>query len=153
MLPVTFSKGVYKKILLENGGEALNQRLTDLLLNCQRYAERLDQVTHLADKLEWALQAQIDTALESWFISQGERHFGFRLVKDEYGLNKMQNSGYQWHPLPEKAKNKSDKSGFSSVDFIGELEITDVEKFKNALFEGIGRAKGYGCGLLLIRRI
>ena len=34
--------------------------------------------------------------------------------------------------------------------FEGELTITDVDLFRNALTHGIGRAKAYGCGLLTI---
>ncbi|MBE9580954.1 MAG: type I-E CRISPR-associated protein Cas6/Cse3/CasE [Proteobacteria bacterium] len=52
-------------------------------------------------------------------------------------------------PSPPKEK----KSGFSSVDFLGDLEITDVKKFTKALFGGLGRAKAFGCGLMLVRRI
>jgi len=39
------------------------------------------------------------------------------------------------------------------VDFLGDLEITDVEKFKRALFGGIGRAKAFGCVLMLVKWI
>lgn len=44
------------------------------------------------------------------------------------------------------------KSGFSSVDFTGELQITDIEKFQRILFNGLGRSKAFGCGLLMIKR-
>ncbi|WP_103975974.1 type I-E CRISPR-associated protein Cas6/Cse3/CasE, partial [Methylovulum psychrotolerans] len=144
-------KGEYKKLLLANGGEALSLRLTELLTNDLRYAERLEQIAQLADKLELAIKAQVDVALEGWLKKQGER-LGFELLVDDDGLSKLQNSGYLWHGLPAKAKKKEDKPGFSTVDFCGELEITDVQKFEQALFQGIGRAKAFGCGLLMIRR-
>ncbi|MCF6252652.1 MAG: type I-E CRISPR-associated protein Cas6/Cse3/CasE [Methylococcaceae bacterium] len=35
---------------------------------------------------------------------------------------------------------------------MGTLQITDVDKFKKILFDGIGRSKAFGCGLLMIRR-
>ena len=97
------------------------------------------------------IRDSVDTALENWLKKQGER-LGFELLVDDDGLSKLQNSGYIWHGLPAKAKQKGDKSGFSAVDFCGELEITDVQKFEHALFQGIGRAKAFGCGLLMIRR-
>jgi CRISPR system Cascade subunit CasE len=34
--------------------------------------------------------------------------------------------------------------------FEGELRITDIERFRRALVQGIGPAKSYGCGLLSI---
>lgn len=145
-------KGDYKKLLLTNGGEALNQRLTELLLNNPRYAERLAHAPVFADKLEWAIKAHIDIALENWLKKQGER-LGFELTVDDEGSCKLQNSSYLWHGLPAKAKRKGDKSGFSAVDFCGELQIIDTEKFGQALFQGIGRAKAFGCGLLMIRKM
>lgn len=144
-------KSAYKTLLLTSGGEALNAYLTQLLANDSRYAERLGQIADLGDKLEWAIKAQVDIALESWWQRQGER-CGFELAHEQNGLSKLQNSGYQWHGLPQKIKQKGDKSGFSSVDFTGELQITDIDKFQHALFNGLGRSKAFGCGLLMIKR-
>ena len=122
--------------------------MLEILEADMRYAERLQQVSTIADLLEWAIKAHIDNALENWWKRQGER-CGFNLAFDESGLSKLQNSAYQWHALPEKGK----KAGFSSVDFTGELEITDIEKFTSTLFNGLGRSKAFGCGLLMVRRI
>ncbi len=143
-------KGEYKKLLLANGGEALNQRLIRLLADEPRYAERLSQISSLSDKLEWAIKAQIDKALENWMKKQGER-LGFELATDDNGLTKLQNSAYTWHGLPQKAAKKGEKSGFSSIDFSGELQITDPEKFRQTLFHGLGRSKAFGCGLLMVK--
>ena len=144
-------KAEYKKWLLSNGGAQLDAQLTQVLANDPSYAERLEQIAGLADKLEWAVKAQVDRALENWVLRQCHR-CGFDLVQTQSGLYKLQNSGYQWHGLPQKAKHGV-KSGFSAVDFTGELQITDVEKFQQTLFNGFGRAKAFGCGLLMIRRV
>ncbi len=146
-LPANAKKQDYKKQLLTKGGGALDQCLSEILANDRYYAGRLEQVSRLPDKLEWAIKAQIDTTLENWWKRQGER-CGFNLTIDDAGLSKFQNSAYRWHALPAKGK----RAGFSSIDLTGELKITDVEKFKTALFNGIGRSKAFGCGLLLIRR-
>lgn len=155
-------KSHYKTLLLEQGGETLEQLLNQHLTNSPHYAERLHYISNLADKLEWAIKAQVDAALENWFLSKKAmqkntsnpllEELGFSVLKDQLGLYKLQNTAYQWHALPEKAKKPNDKSGFSSVDFTGELQITNVEQFKNALFHGIGSAKAFGCGLMLIKR-
>lgn len=42
---------------------------------------------------------------------------------------------------------------FSTVDFSGELLITDPKLFQQALFNGLGHAKAFGCGLLLVKRM
>lgn len=49
---------------------------------------------------------------------------------DGNGLTKLQNSTYIWHGLPQKAAKKGEKAGFSAVDFSGELQVTDTEKFR-----------------------
>ena len=139
----------YKKVLLTHGVLQLNERLTTLLKNDFRYSECLKQTKRIHSKLDLSIKAIVDDALEKWMRRQGERH-GFSLAKDSNNQYKLQNNGYRWHSI--KAK-KGKKSGFSSVDFLGDLEITDVEKFTNALFVGIGRAKAFGCGLMLVRRI
>lgn len=42
------------------------------------------------------------------------------------------------------------KMTFGSVTFDGLLQITDVERFRRALIEGVGSGKAYGFGLLSI---
>jgi CRISPR system Cascade subunit CasE len=42
---------------------------------------------------------------------------------------------------------------FSTVDFSGELLVTDPGVFRQALFCGIGHAKAFGCGLLIVKRV
>lgn len=148
-LPSAPQKMEYKKVLVTHGGLALDERLTTFLKGDFRYSERLRQSMQLHNKLEWSIKAVVDAALEKWMIRQGERH-GFSLAKDDDNQCKFQNSAYLWHSI--KA-DKGIKSGFSSVDFLGDLKITDVEKFTEALFGGIGRAKAFGCGLMLVRRM
>lgn len=42
---------------------------------------------------------------------------------------------------------------YSTMDMMGVLKVVDAEKFKVALHNGIGPAKAFGCGLMLIRRL
>ena len=50
-------------------------------------------------------------------------------------------------------RGKDAKLRFSSVDFAGDLTVFDPDKFAVALTQGIGHAKAFGCGLLLVRRV
>lgn len=50
-------------------------------------------------------------------------------------------------------RGKNDRLRFSSVDFAGELIVRDAAEVGNALTQGIGQAKAFGCGLLLVRRL
>lgn len=79
-----------------------------------------------------------------------EKHsaaYGFNL-----SLNQVRVDGYLQHKL---FKGKGAKPiTFSTVDFNGILTVADPELFVDkCLFAGIGPAKGFGCGLMLVRRI
>ena len=148
-LSSTPKKNEYKKVLLTHGGLELDKRLTKFLKQDFRYSERLRQSMQLHNKLEWSIKAIVDDALEEWMVKQSEKN-GFSIAKDDNNQYKLQNSTYQWHSIKADRRIKSD---FSSVDFLGDLEITDVEKFTKALFVGIGPAKAFGCGLMLVRRV
>lgn len=141
-------KNEYKKVLLAHGGHRLDECLTTTLRDNFGYRERLRQSMPLHEKLEWSIKAAVDVALEKWMTKQGERH-GFLIDKDDNKQGRLQNTSYRWHSIKSE---KGKKSGFSSVDFLGDLVIVDVEKFRNALFNGIGPAKAFGCGLMLVRR-
>jgi len=58
--------------------------------------------------------------------------------------------GYRQHRL---AKAGAGQIRFSTLDFSGVLTVTDADRFVQSLYKGIGPAKAFGCGLLLVRRL
>jgi len=71
-----------------------------------------------------------------------------RELHDEQGVcivKSVRVDGYAQH----RAESKDIR--FSTVDFTGELKITNATAFRKTLLEGLGHAKGFGCGLLLVR--
>lgn len=68
------------------------------------------------------------------------------LVGQQNGFHILNASinNYQYIHIPAK------KFGFRSVTFNGFLQITDLDKFKQALINGLGREKAYGMGLLTV---
>ena len=59
--------------------------------------------------------------------------------------------GYQQHKLYKGKGNHP--ITFSTLDFNGILTVTEPDVFvEKCLFDGIGPAKGFGCGLMLVRR-
>jgi CRISPR system Cascade subunit CasE len=78
---------------------------------------------------------------EHWIIRQGARH-GFEVLSvraDNYRQPRLGGKGKDIH--------------FSTLDFAGILRVNKPEVFTQALCQGIGPAKAFGCGLLLVRRI
>lgn len=85
----------------------------------------------------------MDAAAREWLTTRSES-WGFRLpVQPEVGA-------YRQHVLQ---KTEGRPIRFSSVDYEGLLEVMDLGQLIEALAHGIGRAKAFGCGLLLLRRI
>ena len=63
----------------------------------------------------------------------------------------IQVEGYQTRRL-KKGKSHA-QIQLSTLDFSGLLRVVDARLLKEALFAGIGPAKGFGCGLLMLRRV
>ncbi|MBE0548180.1 MAG: type I-E CRISPR-associated protein Cas6/Cse3/CasE [Rubrivivax sp.] len=80
-------------------------------------------------------------ACSRWLIDGG-RERGFEV--DEHSLSV---DAYTQH------RGKGDKLRFSSVDFSGDMTVFDAAKLGAALTQGVGHAKAFGCGLLLVRRV
>ncbi|MAF96250.1 MAG: type I-E CRISPR-associated protein Cas6/Cse3/CasE [Gammaproteobacteria bacterium] len=59
-------------------------------------------------------------------------------------------SGYQQHSIRKRKQSKPIR--FSTLDFSGILQVSSSEDLAEALSMGIGPAKAFGCGLLLLRR-
>ena len=53
---------------------------------------------------------------------------------------------------PELGRRGRRGMTFGVLDLTGEIEVTDPDAFLPALAGGFGRAKAWGCGLMLIRR-
>lgn len=128
--------------------ETVEEKMRAILGDNERFAD-LNRQTHLPDRLlYWATRAFVDKSLENWLSNKGNKN-GFQLHRsDKDGLIRFQAEGYRWHPLPRKGRN----AGFSTVDFEGVLEVCNAVTFIESLFKGIGPAKGFGCGLMLVRR-
>lgn len=80
-------------------------------------------------------------ACSEWLIKQGQSR-GFQVDSDALRVD-----AYTQH------RGKNGHMRFASVDFEGELTVADAEAFGKALVEGVGHAKAFGCGLLLVRRV
>jgi CRISPR system Cascade subunit CasE len=79
-----------------------------------------------------------------WFGRQGSKS-GFRPVEVEV-------NDYSVLALPAFRGPRKNQPQFGILDLAGTLEVTDPPAFLPRLAAGFGRAKAYGCGLMLIRR-
>lgn len=83
-------------------------------------------------------------AAQAWMAQQGARS-GFRtevLAVQDYSVM----------PLPGRRGARKHQPQFGILDLSGTLALTDATAFMVALGQGFGRAKAFGCGLMLLRR-
>jgi len=80
-----------------------------------------------------------------WLQRKGQMN-GFEIEGDQ-----VRADGYQTQKL-YKPKGKHHVN-ISTIDFTGVLTVTETELFKKALYYGVGPAKGFGCGLILVRPV
>lgn len=101
-----------------------------------------DKRPHVAELIQ-------DTGF-AWLKAR-ETEQGF-LVEDDKEKPTVRADGYCQHRL---FKGKGTKPiTFSTLDFNGILTVTDPDTFiGESLYNGIGPAKAFGCGLMLVRRI
>jgi CRISPR system Cascade subunit CasE len=83
----------------------------------------------------------IQEAGAAWLRQKGEKS-GFKPVM-------VKADGYDQRHIPRDGKAPIT---LSTLDFEGVLAVTDPPIFLAALASGFGRARAFGCGLMLIRR-
>ncbi len=81
----------------------------------------------------------------SWLAARAEK-CGF-----SFDPAQVRTESYLQHNIKKPGQRKNIR--FSTLDFQGLLMVKDEELFISALYKGIGPAKSFGCGLLLVKRI
>lgn len=89
------------------------------------------------------------TALEegmAWLERKGSLH-GFQVL--DATLNDYESISFS---KPGKRGKEARTITLASMDFTGLLRIEDLPQFKKALWEGVGRSKAFGYGLLRVMK-
>lgn len=117
-----------------------------------RDGKRHDAVMDAKQRLRWkelrpeerpALNALAYEAGSTWLAGRAEKH-GFTTAPAGLMVD-----GYRTHTVHHLGRAPI---CFSTLDFSGVLTVIDTDKFLSTLYSGIGPAKGFGCGLLLVKR-
>lgn len=103
----------------------------DVLMNARKSVEDKEQHAEAMEQaaLQWLLKR-----LPQWGLKPRE--------------SSILTSAYTQHRLRQKGREIS----FSSLDYLGLAQVCDAVALQHALTEGVGHARGFGCGLLLVRR-
>jgi CRISPR system Cascade subunit CasE len=96
------------------------------------------------DKDSFDVEA-IESAALTWLKKRSDG-FGVRLLEGTCQINSYRverlTSGFRWRDTDIR---------FGVVDYEGEFEVVDPLRLSAAILKGIGKAKAYGCGLMLVR--
>lgn len=113
------------------GGDGRSRR-HDVLMNAKRSAASSAASTG----------ETISDVAARWLLERA-RDWGI-----EVDGNNLLQSGYRQHKLSRKGGSIE----YSSLDYQGIARVLDPPRLQRVLFEGVGHAKGFGCGLLLVKR-
>lgn len=157
-LPAASNKrGLKTQLLAKKNAEPLTHWLQDYLGN-SRYFSCLSERMPIDDLLFTALQEATAQRLLTWLTDNPSRAGCFsiaehtvedELLDREITVPTFEHHAYQAHPIPEKNQG----ARFCSVDISGELIVNKPKEFTDLLHKGIGSAKGFGCGLMLIKPV
>jgi len=97
-------------------------------------------------KYQWPGQPElVQVAGSAWLAMKGES-YGFAIRDGDVRVERYLSRAFV---KPGRTRPVQ----FSTLDFDGLLTVTDEELFLHALYFGVGPAKGFGCGLMLVRPI
>ena len=132
-----------------SAGDRLTIALRANATRMKRGGARVDVVMDALRSLPTASRAEermtlAQTEGAAWLARQGEKA-GFRLIRATV-------EDYSVEVLPGHRGPRKGQPQFGILDLTGQIEVTDPAAFLAQLAEGFGRAKAFGCGLMLIRR-
>ncbi len=90
----------------------------------------------------------MESAGLAWLKRKAELH-GFQVSSGSVRVE-----GYRqrcFHKTSDKQGRKPPIT-VSSMDFHGLLKVTDPDEFRKTLYNGVGKGKAFGCGLMLVKR-
>lgn len=141
-------------VITKKNGDGKHQR-HDVVMHAKKQLLAEHGLCNEAKWAEWKTESNKPLLYElvqqhcaAWLDGLAKRNgFEIALTDEEEPQRKLQVDAYE----QSKAGKRDHNVRFSSVDFSGELLVTNPELFQLALFNGLGHAKAFGCGLLLIR--
>ncbi|MDQ7075144.1 MAG: type I-E CRISPR-associated protein Cas6/Cse3/CasE [Gammaproteobacteria bacterium] len=108
----------------------------DVVMNAKHELKR-----QAVPKDQWPSMAQLCQQEGARWLQRRAEKQGFSCESGE-----MLVEGYDQQRLDKKRGIR-----FSTLDLSGVLTVTQVDDFLQTLYQGLGSAKGFGCGLLLVK--
>lgn len=147
-------KTLLKKTILNHFSTAIQQKLIAEIKQSRYGMQPL--ISSPVSLLNLSTQARIEQRLMNWLCHNPSRksilaccqHQVVTSEGNQLVIPDFQFDGYTQHLIPRKKREIK----YSTVDLSGVIKINQVDAFKQLMFDGIGASKGFGCGLMMIRR-
>ena len=117
-----------------------NGKRSDVMMNAKYLAKQ--------QGLDNEIKIRQNEAAINWLIKQSESR-GFSLSTTDGQQLDCTVINYTQEQFIKKSNLKP--ITYSSVDYQGVLTVTDVDLFLNTIYQGVGKSKGFGCGLFLLK--
>lgn len=117
-----------------------NNKRSDVLMDAKFHAKKQG----VPQEGWWELQ---EKAAQAWLVAQGEQR-GFCL---EPNMNNLSNVVAHQQQKFIRCEGENPIT-FSWVDYSGALNVTEPDSFLHMLYNGLGKSKALGCGLLMVKR-
>ena len=127
----------------DSGRQYFKENLNRTQLQKQLLAQRDFAVPEVRESFFQQQAQAVEQAANHWLEKKGER-CGFT-------INSVETTGYLWRSLANVKQKRN--AGYSSLEYQGVLTVTDAPLFLAQLNRGFGTAKGFGCGLMMIRPV
>lgn len=115
---------------------ATRNRRVDLVMDLLRTLPKADRATARPDLAQ--------KVASDWLARQGSAH-GF-------APEALEVEQYRAVSVPRQGKGAKSSIRLGLLDLAGMIRVTDPAAFNTRLAQGFGRARAFGCGLMLIRR-
>lgn len=117
-----------------------NGKRSDVMMNAKYLAKQ--------QGLDNEIKIRQNEAAINWLIKQSESR-GFSLSTTDGQQLDCTVINYTQEQFIKKSTLKP--ITYSSVDYQGVLTVTDIDLFLNTIYQGVGKSKGFGCGLFLLK--
>ena len=130
-----------RRVLRDKDGRKRNRRVDLVMDALHRGRSQNSTITNPVSKRAGRRMQVAERVANDWMAAQGRRK-GFiveRIVVEDYSVRH----------IPRAGRNRIT---LGLIDMKGIVTVTEPGKFVKAIAKGLGRAKSFGCGLMLIRR-
>lgn len=123
---------------LEPDGEGRRKQVRhDVVMDAKK------KIKEESEKSRFRMADLIQQEGTRWLHSRADKH-GFSIDEGAVRADAYRQIRFR------KGKSRNTVS-ISTIDFTGILQVTDPERFRESLESGIGPAKGFGCGMMMVR--